>query len=213
MKSILILVLMMHLFAGSYDVVSIPESHSDVYGTKPQARLIYNADGFEKQEMKGYIFLGDSRTVGLNNICSIDEGDNIWVVAKVGQGYNWLVDNAEDEIDAIVNSNLDIKDWVLVSNLGVNDLDNERKYEEWYSGVLEDFDLKIMSVNPTDGDYEYMYDDIISFNDKIQDFCIKNDVDYINTYDAFSFGTVDGLHYNVSTYIRIRDYIFKEIGL
>lgn len=56
MKSILILVLMMHLFAGSYDVVSIPESHSDVYGTKPQARLIYNADGFEKQEMKGYIF-------------------------------------------------------------------------------------------------------------------------------------------------------------
>lgn len=164
-------------------------------------------------EQTGYIFIGDSRTVGLNNICCISEDDNVWVVAKVGMGYTWLKDEAEDQIDRIVVDNPDITDWVLISNFGVNDLHNRKQYEDWYAGVADDFDLKVVSVNPTDGNYSYMSANIDSFNSKMQKFCSSNDVDYINTYDALEFDTVDGLHYNSSTYKRIKNYIYKEIGL
>lgn len=161
----------------------------------------------------GYIFLGDSRTVGLNNACDIQDIENVWVVAKVGEGYRWLKNTAENEIESIVDSNKYITDWVLVSNLGVNDLDNIGNYKSWYTDILDDFDLKIVSVNPVDGEYSYMSKDIMSFNNSIEKFCSLNGVDYIDSYSNLDFSTVDGLHYTKSTYSDIEDYIFEMIGL
>lgn len=169
----------------------------------------------EKVEEKvGYIYLGDSRFVGMNNQCHIDEEENTWVVAKVGEGLKWMQDTALPEIDGIVDDNPDITYWFLITGLGVNDLGNIDKYIKEYDS-LDGFEIVLVSVNPMEKskadkwgyDYNGLSPKIVKFNDKLK----ETSYQYIDVYSQLienGYKTVDGLHYNKETY----KYIYSIIN-
>lgn len=101
----------------------------------------------EAAESTGIIFIGDSRTVGMSKSVAIE--DNVFFVAKVGQGYDWFCSTAIDAAEDIINSN-DCDNWVIITNLGVNDLGNVEKYKAKYKELLEgdwkDYSFYITSV-------------------------------------------------------------------
>ena len=88
----------------------------------------------EAAESTGIVFIGDSRTVGMSK--SVDIEDNIFFVAKVGQGYDWFCNTAIDEVDDIISRN-DFDNWMIITNLGVNDLSNVEKYKAKYKELLD----------------------------------------------------------------------------
>lgn len=167
-----------------------------------------------EEEKVGYIYLGDSRFVGMNKYCNIDEEENTWVVAKVGQGLKWMKETALPEIEEIVNNNSDITEWFLITGLGVNDLGNIDKYIEVYDD-LDGFEIILVSVNPMEKskadkwgyDYNGLSPKIVKFNEKL----LETSYQYIDVYNDLienGYKTVDGLHYDKETY----KYIYSIIN-
>lgn len=173
---------------------------------------VYAAPDHETKRT-GYIYLGDSRFVGMNSYIHIDEMENTFVVAKVGKGLSWLENTAADKIEEIMGSNADIDNWVIITGLGINDYWNAPKYIDYYD-TMDDVQLILVSVNPVEKDkcdaHGYDYDElsegIIAFNDKL----METDYPYIDVYTAMmdeGFSTVDGVHYKKETYRFIYDTI------
>ena len=163
----------------------------------------------------GYIYLGDSRFVGMNNVIHMDEMDYTFTVAKVGQGLRWLEDVAEDEIKDIIAGNPEIDNWIIITGLGINDYWNIDRYIEYYDSI-DYADIILVSVNPVEKSkcdvYGYNYSDLskgaIMFNDKLK----ETDYPYIDTYSPMideGFSTVDGVHYTKDTY----QFIYGGINL
>lgn len=165
----------------------------------------------QKEVINGYIFVGDSRFVGMNDVCNIDEIDNYYVVAKVGQGYNWYLNEASDEINSIVASNENVDSWNIVIGLGVNDLGNVSNYVELYSELAQNYNLFVVSVNPIEYHSWITNEDIKYFNAEISQ--IEN-ASYIDSYNYLmteGFETADGLHYKNTTYEKIFDFIQNNL--
>lgn len=144
------------------------------------------------QRQADYLFVGDSRTVGMAVY------NPMTYIAEVGCGINFVYDNY-DEITSYRDSN-------IVFNLGVNDLGNIQNYINLYWNFPEEFvqnnHIIIVSVNPTDGSYDYLNSSIDDFNAILADNLPEN-FEYIDTNSylkAVGFGTVDGLHYDGYTY-------------
>lgn len=166
-------------------------------------------------EQTGYIYLGDSRFVGMNKYVHIDEMENTYVVAKVGKGLSWLENTAAGKIKEIMGSNADIDNWVIITGLGINDYWNAGRYIDYYD-TMEDVQLILVSVNPVEKDkcdahgYDYgkLSEGVTSFNDKL----METDYPYIDVYTAMmdeGFSTVDGVHYKKETY----QFIYGTIKL
>lgn len=157
------------------------------------------------------ILVGDSRTVGMEKTGIINS--NYTVIAKVGEGYEYLNSNRDNILNKCYNTN-------LVINLGVNDLGNINKYIEEYEVLSSSIDDKshiyLVSVNPVE-EYETVSNEQITyFNSVIQQYCNEKDnVTYIDTYstiverDGF---TTDGLHYTSDTYKDIYNIITEFIA-
>lgn len=164
----------------------------------------------EEPVVTGYIIVGDSRTVGMDmavDIASVDA--NIFVVAKVSKGYHWLVNTAMDEIETIKEENPEIESWVIVSNLGVNDLYNREKYVTFYESLEDDF--VFVSVNPVKGRSNVSNSTIDAFNERMREefTCIDtNTMLQLRGYSA-----PDGLHYSPDTYRLIFSFIVHELGV
>ena len=158
--------------------------------------------------------VGDSRMVGL---CGYNwyKNDKGTCIAKVGMGYNWLVQTAIPEVNKL-NSN---KKKNIVINLGVNDLGNNAKYlakyKELVNGNWHNSNIFLLSINPTKGSYNHLNSKIDDFNSKLNSFS-KNysNVIYCDSSSflkANSFSSSDGLHYNESTSKIIYSQINKCI--
>ena len=161
----------------------------------------------------GYIYLGDSRFVGMNKYIHIDEMENTFVVAKVGEGLSWLKNTAAGKIDEIMGNNTDIDNWVIITGLGINDYWNASKYIDYYD-TMDDVQLILVSVNPVEKDkcdahgYDYgkLSEGIITLNDRLMETGYR----YIDVYSAMmdeGFSTIDGVHYKKETYQFIYDII------
>lgn len=156
---------------------------------------------------KGYIFIGDSRFVGMNQICNINDNTDKFVIAKVGEGYNYLVNIAIPEAENIKQENSDIEHWEYIICLGVNDLGNLNKYSETYNELSKENDINLVSVNPVEYHNYISNKSIEQFNDTISNI---DNIKYIDTYSWLidnGFKTVDGVHYSKETYIDI----YKQI--
>lgn len=167
----------------------------------------------EAPVITGYIYLGDSRFVGMDNVIHMDDMDYTFTVAKVGQGLRWLEDVAEDEIKEIIDNNPEVDNWVIITGLGINDYWNIDRYIEYYDNI-DYAQVIIESVNPVEKSkcdiYGYNYSDLsngaIMFNEKIKD----TDYPFIDTYSSMiekGFSTADGVHYTSDTYQFIYDSI------
>ena len=176
--------------------------------------VLLNVVNVQAAENEGVIFVGDSRTVGMQNVADKPE-DNIFYVAEVGKGYDWFCDKAVNDVaDIIKHSNY--TEWKIIVLLGVNDLDNVEQYKQRYKDLLytdwQDYELYIVSVNAID---EEKYEGTIT-NERIQEF--NDSMSYyrrfIDTYKLSEeiLSTNDGIHYSDTMYRRLYDEIISYIS-
>ena len=159
----------------------------------------------ESLDFSDFVFIGDSRTVGVGQVLDLD------TIAEVGVGYSFLMAHY-DQILGLENKN-------IVFNLGVNDLAHVDEYIEFFQRLPEDFcfdnHIYVVSVNPTSGSYASMNGDIDYFNVQLSD-SLPSTCKWIDTCSFLreaGFGTVDGLHYDNQTYELIANLIYNNVML
>lgn len=159
-----------------------------------------------KPKYTEYLFVGDSRTVGLDACVS-----GISSKAKVGAKVDYL--------QSILSDVTKTRKKNVIFNFGVNDLGNINKYIKVYKSLPKDFiknnNVIIMSVNPTDGSkYGSWNTDIDKFNAKMKK-NLPSGVKYLDTNSTLKkegFSTRDGVHYKEVTYKRIAKLAFNFCG-
>lgn len=161
----------------------------------------------------GYIFLGDSRTVGMDSAVSLSDMDDVFVVAECGMGYDWMMKTGLPEVQDIMEDHPEYDEWRLVTNLGINDIcGGAGKYLEAYEELSNDVTVYAVSVNPCKGTYKDLNGYVATFNGELKD----SGFTYIDTWSVLNeegFDTRDGLHYGKGTYELIFDIIADSIGM
>jgi glucan-binding YG repeat protein len=163
-----------------------------------------------------YIFLGDSRMVGMQQ--SVADTENTEYIAKVGAGYSWLKSTGGVTLENYLKSNPDV---TVVLALGVNDYGNISQYITYYKNLIKKYPkttFYILSINPVDEvkesqhGYKVKNTALEEFNKKmLAAFGTKA---YINSYDYLKtdgFDTSDGLHYTADTYKKLYTFIVDKI--
>lgn len=161
----------------------------------------------------GYIFMGDSRIYLMNEDCNIEGTENFFAVCCPGIGYDWMIETGLPKIKNIQSTHSEIKDWVVVSALGINDMQNANKYVSAYRKLAKSVDLWLVSINPTVGRTEATYNNICinAFNKKIRK---VSGITYINSHDYLlkkGFDTKDGLHYTEASNWDIYSYMLNSL--
>ncbi len=149
----------------------------------------------------GYILIGDSRFVGMNDCCSITDEENCFVLAKIGEGYSWFSNTALKQADRVIRTGL-FDSWKLIVCLGINDLGNLEKYLKKYEEIRDTYDIILVSVNPVGNGLKITNSQVEYFNGRIS----ETGLPYIDTYHILTgsgFETGDGLHYGKNTYKKI----------
>ena len=161
-----------------------------------------------------YIFLGDSRMVGMKKTYS---PSNTLYIAKEGMGYSWLKSTGGPTLKNYLKANPDVK---VVLALGVNDLGNIQSYISYYRSLIKSFpktEFYVLSVNPVQESVARRYgytikkSSILSFNNKLYKAFRSS---YVNSYKYMKsngYKTRDGLHYTSEVYRDLYDYIVKKI--
>lgn len=172
--------------------------------------------GMEKygyQYDTGYIFLGDSRIYLMNQDCGIAAPGNFFAVCCPGIGYDWMIETGLPKIKNIQSIHSEIKNWVVISALGINDMQNVNKYISSYQKLSKSVDLWLVSINPTMGRTEAQYSNVCieAFNRRIRKI---SGITYINSYDYLvkkGFDTKDGVHYTEASNWDIYSYILNSL--
>ncbi len=158
----------------------------------------------------GIVYIGDSRTVGLNNVIGMSNLPDTYVIAKVGKGYNWYIKTGGTELQQI-KAKHPHDNWVYIFNLGVNDLGHLEKYKGLIDNLEAEATVYTVSVNPTvDSKTRVKCSSIEKFNSGLASVADN----YIDTYSylkANGFTANDGLHYNKDTYQVIYTLIWQYI--
>lgn len=170
---------------------------------------------------KPSIFIGDSRTVGMNNVVSdLSDSD---IVAKESIGYDWFINSGISLVnDKLKNSN---ESFNIISWLGVNDLNNVdnyfNKYKELAEGDWKNHTIYIVSVGPLNNGIDKNGKDnndlVEVFNEqmskKISDANISN-LKYLDlglTKENMDWeGCNDGVHYGNAAYQNIYEKIISK---
>lgn len=204
---------------------TVADSSDGSTDTTPASRVIKNirlsrstssTDTTGFPEPTGTVFIGDSRTVGMDGVVDIEGTNNQFVVAKVGEGLSWFKKSGVSSVEDLRKENSALTHWRLICLLGVNDLWDLDAYLEEFDTLREDSDVELIlvSVNPV-GNYPTISNTKIeTFNEGLQDYAEENDLQYIDTYNFLmdtGYETQDGLHYKDTTYQEIYDQIESAI--
>lgn len=215
-----------YYYFGSNGVMAVSKWIKDTYYVDETGARVTNSyvDGYYLDEdgkktafKENYIFLGDSRMVGMNQ--SVSGDDDVRYIAKVGQGYYWLNTTAGKELKKYLKAKPEV---TVVLALGVNDLGNISSYISYYQTLIKEFpsaEFYVLSVNPVDETvaasrgYTIKNKDITAFNKKLKAAFSDR---YINSYKFLktddNLKTVDGVHYTAATYKLLYDYIMEQIS-
>lgn len=180
-------------FKNLSSVVSVEDDDDDISYAKEGNVTLMGTDA-------SYIFIGDSRTVGMAQY--VNTNQHIWS-AKVGAGLSWM---KSDGVPAVENKITSGSNVVIL--MGVNDCgntSNEKKYasyinEKAKAWVAKGANVYYVSVNPITRDSvangSITNAKIESWNTAIQA-DLTDDVTYIDTYTKLKGELVatDGLHY------------------
>lgn len=161
----------------------------------------------------GYIFMGDSRIYLMNQDCNIAAPDNFFAVCCPGIGYDWMMETGLPKIKNIQSIHSEIKNWVVISALGINDMQNVNKYISAYQKLSKSVELWLVSINPTVGRTEAQYSNVCieAFNRRIRKI---SGITYINSYDYLvkkGYDTKDGLHYTEASNWDIYSYMLNSL--
>lgn len=157
---------------------------------------------------KKYIFVGDSRYVGMKKFA--DKNDIF--IAENGQGFEFLNDNLE-KIYEYADENS-----IVIIGLGVNDYGvNYRNYIKTVNMMANSLECPVyyMLINPVDEEkqvqYGYtVYNEMIDKYNKLMMNGFNSNVRIIDTNSYLKedgFTAADGLHYDSTTYKKIYNYI------
>lgn len=159
----------------------------------------------EQLDFSNFVFVGDSRTVGMGQVLNLD------TIAEIGVGYSFLAAHREEILEYEGKN--------IVFNLGVNDLAHIDDYIEFFQRLPEEFcfdnNIYVVSVNPTSGSYSSMNGDIDYFNVQLSD-SLPSTCKWIDTCSFLreaGFGSPDGLHYDQQTYELIANLIYNNVLL
>ncbi len=172
-------------------------STADSEESEEMLEKLDSVEGLSLRKDTGYIFVGDSRFVAMNSVCGISKTDNLFMVAKVGEGYSWFNSTAMQQIKRIISSGL-YKNWKIIICLGINDLGNLNKYLDKYKNISDDYDMTLVSVNPVDHYGSLSNQQIKDFNAGLKGLSLP----YIDTFELLAetgYKTTDGLHYDEET--------------
>lgn len=172
-----------------------------------------NVDAEASQQ--GVIIIGDSRTLYLSQNCDFED---VFFVAKGGEGYDFFVQEAIQSVEVIMSSNPQYTKWNIVSNMGYNDLAKADDFIAMYKKMMDDnwkdcnfYILSLMPVNDAQikkyfiGDPALAGDDfleawgsrytseVLAYNEKMK----ESEFSYIDIYDDVNekFTPTDGIHY------------------
>lgn len=180
-----------------------PQDEAEQTSEATETTTFYMAT--ENLDFSNFVFVGDSRTVGMGQHL------HLTTIAEVGVGYSFLQAHY-DEI-------LELSDCNIVFNLGVNDLSHVNDYIEFFQRLPEEFcfdnHIYVVSVNPTSGEYSGMNSDIDYFNVQLSD-SLPSTCKWIDTCSFLreaGFGSPDGLHYDAVTYETIANLIYNNVML
>lgn len=193
-------------------------NYVDTSGKQPQSILPGTSGNLETEEssqsntstqIKERIFVGDSRTVGMQSAVG---GNDIWS-SKSSIGLDWMRSTGIPNIEANIKEGT-----ALIILLGVNDLYQANNYISYLNmnapgWVQKGAKVYFVSVNPTDGNYDYLNTDINNFNQNLKQGLIS-DIKYIDSNShlkSVGFQTTDGLHYTADTYQEIYNYIINNL--
>lgn len=162
----------------------------------------------EKQhhEVSQMIFVGDSRVVGMSM------AGGYCYVGKEGIGYDWFV--SEGVYQMLDQMSICPQADVILC-FGVNDVANIGSYVAEYQYLKENYpDTRFwfMSVNPVnDGmasscGYFINSDMAVSFNRVMQQAFPEQYLDVYSYLQENGYGTSDGVHYDIGTYLVIQEY-------
>lgn len=170
------------------------------------------------------IFVGDSRTVGLQNAMKkAGISDRCVYIGKVGEGCSWFRQEGLQQMAEAVSL---CPDAPVVLNLGVNDPDQISQYLDSYSSMINEFpdtDFYFLSVNPIDTvkmreygfseqSLELITDESIAkLNRAVRERWPKQYLDSNGFLTGAGFETVDGIHYTGSTYLSIHDFVVRQL--
>ncbi len=158
-----------------------------------------------------YIFVGDSRTVGVD--MAVSDKEREYFVAETGKGVDWFDNTGAPSALSILKANNSGLKFKVIVNLGVNDLYDEERYVESYNRFIEEahtYGAKVyfVSVNPVNDNkcVNVKNEQVESFNGTISEQCVFDG--YIDTYSALFYDLVGdtdraGLHYSNDMYKKI----------
>ena len=171
------------------------------------------------------IFVGDSRTLGMRDaLHRAGRTDDDIFIGKVGEGVRWFIEEGMSEMDDAIEEYPDLP---VVFNLGVNDPTEIDDYIVTYWDCIRnhpDTDFYILSVNPIDEEFllesetavEEVLDminnlNIAKLNLRLKEEFTRRYLDSASFLKSDGFETVDGLHFNTKTYLKIHDFVVNEL--
>lgn len=169
----------------------------------------YEPEHREYDHYDKWIWVGDSRTVGMaGNI-------GITYLAKSAMGLDWFISVA----DELYN----LEGYNIILNFGINDYWNVINYANFYNNLSDELFEKnkvfVMTVNPVDEikqvgyGYSSSNSTIEWFNENLKN-NLRNDIAFIDSYTYLTktgFNTIDGIHYDGNTYIKIYNFMVDTI--
>ncbi|MGN0361413.1 MAG: InlB B-repeat-containing protein [Bilifractor sp.] len=187
------------------------------------------------EESRRVVFVGDSRTVGMyitltgsaySDTVNATSGNETYI-GRVAMGYSWFVSTGMPEASVyLAQGNTD-----LVILMGCNDMgspvSSASQYASYVNANVEAWSANnnrvfFDSVNPVghkNGGSEtsvsiYSNDSTCApFNETLKN-ALSDKVTWIDSYNYLvsgSYATVDGIHYDSTTYHAIHDYILQKI--
>ena len=181
----------------------------DYAGNEGKCSIETNAMGGEI-DPTNITIIGDSR---MEDLCRrrFYKDEHGTCIAEISKGYNWFVNTAIGEVRKV---NASQKKYI-VTNLGVNDPHNIKryvsKYEELAVGEWKDSVIFLLSVNPTKEPRTSLNSDINSFNSELIGLASRyQNISYCdsNSYlKKIGFQSNDGVHYTQSTDKDIYEYL------
>ena len=187
------------------------------------------------------IFVGDSRTYGMNRTLSKQMNSSVTsgvsFIAEPGKGLTWFKETGYAQLIKEVNKAQGSRPVAVVFNLGVNDMANASGYVSYMTSIASTLKSKncklfYMSVNPINstmitkaGKGARTEAQVREFNSKIRSGLSAN-YKYIDTYSVLlkkGYGTNasysgtdaasdDGLHYTTKTFKRIYYYCITYLN-
>lgn len=157
------------------------------------------------------MFVGDSRTMQM--LAATEDAEYTWI-GESTRGYEWFVNIGIPMIDEKAQPGSRI-----VLQLGVNDLSRavefagllNQKAMEWEQKGAH---LYVVSVNPIDAHQTLSNDEVVQFNNVLRQFLLPQ-IEYLDTYSYLKedgYLTLDGVHYDQTTYQKIFHFILNSLN-